>query len=234
MVVVKFKNLTWAYKLLGIPSLWRSIIACDIEWFKEVTAATLSVLALGEGFKVCLVDESTLFRVEILENVSRALNITLDEKLILLTDIREDMLRDDIITILLNPKNIHYKLKILKDKPFIMLHYKQQVARVKLEKIYCSRVSERIFTLRKGGLMVKVEARVDGVYDASLSVSGPLKMVLNSLQEALVEYGPLTVSDAITVISGSLKVNKSYARKLLYELVRMGFIKIEGKNVLIA
>lgn len=228
------KGITWANRIFGKPQQWHHMVVCDIEWFKEVLAASLTVIAVKNGFHVDLIDENLMFRTEILEKVSKGMGIDLGGMVDLHVELSKPLPTENNVAIILNPKEPTSIIRALKGIPYVILHYRIGLVGVKGRKVYCKRVGDRVFILKYGDSEVKVEGGVNGVFDLKIELPPYLKKALECLQKALVEYGPLTIPDAVTVISGSLKVDKSYARRMLYELVRRGLVKVEGKNVLIA
>jgi len=182
-----------------------------------------------------IIDLEGTFRVETLENISQKFNIDILSKTIITREIPPKNVLKSYIRILLHPKTYNVIHNV--DKPLITIIHKREIIKLPrtMIKVYCSKLSssDNVFIFRLGVYTVKVEAYHNLIVDWKPKLKGLHAKAYNAIQEALVELGPLTVVDAVTVIAGSLRIRKDHARRILSDLIRGGFITVEGKNVLV-
>jgi len=88
---------------------------------------------------------------------------------------------------------------------------------------------EGLYLLKAGGRHAVVEER-DGMLCEPREEPMAAR-VARIIAEAVREYGPLTVKDAVMIIAGELGVPRSEARRLLYEAASAGLVRIEAGYV---
>ena len=195
---------------------------------------------ISNGLTPVVIDFEGRFRVETLECVSRRFNVDLLSKTIIIrvSEIKSPEKLKEYPKIILHPKS--YSQLLIFEKPRVAIVHRSELKRKEGEKVpkgirrvYCRMISERIFMLKMGEEIVKVEAFHDGVFDWKPKLKGLHAKAYEAIHEALTEYGPLTLVDVVTVVSGTLKIKKDLARKIVSDLIKGGYLMVVGKLVLI-
>ncbi len=88
---------------------------------------------------------------------------------------------------------------------------------------------EGVYVLKASGRTALVTERDGGLCEPE---EEPLAAkVARIVAEAVREYGPLTVRDAVQIIAGELGVPRAEARRLLYQAAAAGLVRIEAGYV---
>ena len=216
-------------RVFGRPEGWRHLVLCEFEWFSQVLAGTLAAYMVSEGWTPIIVDVEGTFRLEVLENISKRLDLDLLGKTVISREVPR--VAGKYAAVLLHPR---VREHLYGGIPRIVISRRSEVGRVKgLRRVYVRRITDRVFQLELRGRRLKVEASPEGVAPWKPRLSGLQAAAYRALQEALTEYGPLSTVDAITVIAGTLKVRKEDARRILQDLLDLGAVVLSGKQVLI-
>ncbi|MET1159748.1 MAG: hypothetical protein ABWW65_02195 [Thermoprotei archaeon] len=102
------------------------------------------------------------------------------------------------------------------------------------EKVFLKRVSEDLYEIVFDNTMEKYRVFIKGsrIYDAS-KPPGILGRAYEVLANALIEYGELSIRDAVVVLSSELGIDKKKAREIVYMLASKGFMSIEKNRIII-
>jgi len=231
-------------KLISWPQNRRIAFISNIEWVKQVIQSVMMAKILSEigNIEIILIDYSKTFKPEVLENIGKnycvdlinyvsisdSLNPNMGGKISLhihnpsenkkaISNFRENLLRTSSLYTIVTDM-----------KPSKALRGLRGILRV-----YCTRISQNIFSFKTFTEKITLKLSSRGMEDIYDTLPEGLKKVLRILQKASVEYGPLTVSDAITVISHDLNIQRSMARRILIKLARYGVIRVEKNSIII-
>ncbi len=94
------------------------------------------------------------------------------------------------------------------------------------------RLEEDVYLAKACG-MEETHCIRNGEIDVCDEVGFTLLQAYNELKQSFNEYGALRLQDAVTIVSATLGVKRSEARRIVIELSRKGFIKIVGGHVIV-
>ncbi len=236
-------NIRSLEKLISWPRNRRIAFLSDIEWVKQIIQAVMMAKILSEigNIKIILIDYSKTFLPEVLENVEKEYDASIMENILISNSLKFNVSSKVSLHIhnpSANEETVHdFRKNIFKVSSLFTIITDNKSSRVLhqvrgLLKVFCSRVSQNVFMFKTilDKAMLEVSSR--GIRDIYSVLPEGLRKILGLLQEASVEYGPLTVSDAVTIISHSIGVKRNVAHKILIKLIKYGAIKVE-KNIIV-
>ena len=231
-------------KLISWPQNRRIAFISNIEWVKQVIQSIMMAKILSEigNIEIILIDYSKTFKPEVLENIGRTYHVDLINH-VSISDHLNPNIGGKISLHIHNPsenKNAisNFRENVLKTsslytivtdvKPSKALHGLRGILRV-----YCTRISQDVFSFKTFTKKITLKLSSKGMENIYDTLSEGLKKALKILQKASVEYGPLTVGDAVTIISHDLNIQRSMARRILIKLARHGVIRVEKNSIII-
>ncbi len=88
---------------------------------------------------------------------------------------------------------------------------------------------DKVFKVsRPGGRTSVVEISIEGIREVREKESTIEKQALNTVFDAMSEFGQLSVKDAVNIIAANLGIPRQESRKLLYKLISEGKLKVKG------
>ncbi len=127
-------------------------------------------------------------------------------------------------------------------KPFLPKHTGNVIVMVKprsglkafygWKRVYLKRVEGREFILKHGSITQRVVISVDYIGLAK-SPRGFLGKALNVLRRGVVDYGSLSVREAVELLMYGLGIRKDEARNVLKELVKRRYVEVKEKEVIV-
>ncbi len=100
-------------------------------------------------------------------------------------------------------------------------------------RVYCRKRKGKVYELKTFADKVLLAISSSRVEDAFKILPHYLFKALSILKEAAAEYGEYNVKDAVVIISSRMGVNKSFARRILNDLVSYGFVEISKGQVVL-
>ncbi len=96
-----------------------------------------------------------------------------------------------------------------------------------LKRLYGSEFSIRV---RDTSLRVTISLSYVGL---SQPIEGAYREALRMLRQGIVDYGALSIKDALDIISYGMNVKRSNAREILSELIKRGYITISDGRLIV-
>lgn len=241
---MKKLNIHSLEKIISWSHNRRIAFLSDIEWVKQIIQAVMMAKILNEigNIKIILVDYSKTFLPEVLENVGKEYGASIIGNILISNSLKFSV-RNKVSLHIHNPSVNEETVRDFKENIFkvsslftIITDNKSSIAlrRIRgLLKVYCNRISRNVFIFKTILDKAILEISSRGIRDIYNILPKELRKVLRLLQEASIEYGPLTISDAVTVISHNIGVRRNVAYKMLIKLTRYGAVKIEKNTVIV-
>jgi len=206
------------------------VISGHDSWSKQLLALYLSLLASREGI-VYLVTYQPI-RIELIDELKDVVEkIGYNEDNIIVVHRRRLEKIDNARLIIFyeipyTPK-IDFSNIIIFTTPGSGVRKYRDWTRITLKK-----VDEKEYLLKtpEGYLRLTISTKYIGL---SKPLTGIYLEALNLLRKSIVEYGSLTIRDAIEILAYNLGLKKHKARELLGYLVKKGYVKIENKELIV-
>ncbi len=99
-------------------------------------------------------------------------------------------------------------------------------------KAYLKRLHGREFAIKVREVSLRVTISLNYV-GLSQPIEGAYREALRMLRQGTVDYGALSIKDALDIISYGMKIKRSSARDILSELVKRGYITISNGRLIV-
>ena len=212
----------WILELIGKRRL---VAASPYAAASMILAAAAAVRGLERSRAVVLIDGGG-FKVEVLENLGGP---SVLGRILVTRDVPGEGPGDPIVAynaglflhLIPSDRILMATVERLEEVP---RHLRRYVVRVQ-------RLSGHTYLLRLGRQACLAEIRASGI--TPLRPRGYEARALSLLSRASVEYGPLTVRDAVDILSSELGVNRRRARSIIIGLARKKLVVVEKGQVLV-
>ncbi len=224
-------------RILVWPYNKKIAILSNYEAAKQILQAFLISKFLNcTDERIYLVDYSGNFKIELISSLSNASkklkNIVYLNKIVHTVNGFSMHIHDpseQSTTVTFDIRNVNVKYLIVTDySPSRALKDVKGFLR-----IYCRKRKGRVYELKTFADKVLLAISSSGVEDVFKILPHYLFKALSILKEAAAEYGEYTVKDAIVIISSRIGVSKSFARRILNDLVSYGFVEINRGQVIL-
>lgn len=99
-------------------------------------------------------------------------------------------------------------------------------------KAYLKRLYGSEFAIKVGNSSLRITISLSYI-GLSQPIEGACREALRMLRQGTVDYGALSIKDALDIISYGMKIKRSNARDILSELIKRGYVTISNGHLIV-